>query len=302
MPLTTAGPAGSALAFRLASTKAAPSVLLLEAGKAKDPANADILAERFTAFFTFPDSNWNYKTIPQQSCDDRNIGYARGKVLGGSTAINMCAYTVGPRDDYEKWAEMVGDEAFNWTNAVKMRKMIEAYDDDLSPEHRKYAQPDMSTHGTDGRLPICIPKVWESPMTIQLDAAKQSALGFSFDINSGNPLGLASVPSTAKDGRRVTAVGAYLESPPSNLTIMTERQVSKVILEQNRAVGIMTMQGEECQMLQISSICQVRDWLMHCEHRPSDKRSRSLSRSCRYAQDLDAIGHRRPDRAILAQD
>lgn len=57
-------------------------------------------------------------------------------------------------------------------------------------------------------------------MTTLLDAAKTHELGLNMDINSGNPLGLAAVPSTANVERRVTAQKAYLESIPSNLTIL----------------------------------------------------------------------------------
>lgn len=65
------------------------------------------------------------------------------------------------QDDYERWAVEVGDDAFNWENAVRMRKNIESFDDDVSEEYRKYAKPDKATHGTEGPVRIELPKVWE---------------------------------------------------------------------------------------------------------------------------------------------
>jgi choline dehydrogenase-like flavoprotein len=62
--------------------------------------------------------NWGYKIIPQPHCNDREIDYSRGRCLGGSSAINFSAYTIGCRDDYSEWARIVmmmllGGKAFN---------------------------------------------------------------------------------------------------------------------------------------------------------------------------------------------
>ncbi|EMC95107.1 hypothetical protein BAUCODRAFT_525959 [Baudoinia panamericana UAMH 10762] len=233
------GPAGSCLARRLADSKGTPKVLLLEAGPPVDGTNANILAERWTSFMQYPDNNWGYDTVPQKHADNRTINYSRGKGLGGSTSINMCAWTVGPQDDYDEWANLVGDSSFSWGNAVRLRKKHESVDSNLSESHRKYARPDMSVHGTDGPVRIEYAKVLEAPMTAQLDAAKHVGLGVNLDINSGNPLGLASCPATSRSGRRITSAEAFLTNVPSNLTIITNAQVTKVIFEGARATGVL---------------------------------------------------------------
>lgn len=235
------------MASRLASSILSPAVLLIEAGKAKDASNSDILAERWTAISQFPRSIEHHTTEAQKWLHNRSVNYDRGKVLGGSSAINMCAYTIGPRDDYNRWAELVGDASFGWENATRIRReKLEAFGGVIPKEYASYASPDMSIHGSYGALAVTTPQVWEQPMIIQLDAAKSSGLGLSLDINSGNPLGLASVPSTAKDGLRVTAAKAYLDNAPSNLTILTEKQVVKVLLEGQKAIGIQVESGEKC--------------------------------------------------------
>lgn len=235
------------MASRLASNQSSPAILLIEAGIARDTSNADILAERWTAVSLFPNSVEYHTTEPQKWLNNRSINYDRGKVLGGSSAINMCAYTIGPKDDYDRWAEIVGDASYGWENAVRIRReKLEAFHSVTEEEFRGYALPDMSVHGEHGALAVSFPRVWESSMITQLDAAKASGLGFNLDINSGNPLGMASVPSTAKDGLRVTAAKAYLENAPTNLTILTEKQVVKIILEGKRAVGVQVASGEKC--------------------------------------------------------
>lgn len=157
----------------------------------------------------------------------------------------MCAYTVGPQDDYDRWAAEVGDDTFSWKDAVRMRKNIECFDDNLDDEHRRYADPDMETHGTNGPLRVEYAKILEAPMTVQLDAAKESGLSFNPDINSGNPLGLGSCPATSRSGKRFTAAAAYLSSPPGNLKIVSEAQVTKVMFEGKKAVGVIA-NGNEC--------------------------------------------------------
>lgn len=119
------------LASRLANSRANPSVLLLEAGGENNNVAHLSAAERFNVAFS-PGSplNWGYKTAPQTQLDGQVIDYSRGKGLGGSTAINFCGWTVGPRDDYDRWAEVVGDEHFAWANVKSCLQKIE----NLRPE------------------------------------------------------------------------------------------------------------------------------------------------------------------------
>jgi choline dehydrogenase-like flavoprotein len=69
--------------------------------------------------------NWGYKTEPQTQLNGQIIDYSRGKGLGGSTAINFCGWTVGPSDDYERWAEIVGDQRFGWENVERVLRRVE---------------------------------------------------------------------------------------------------------------------------------------------------------------------------------
>jgi choline dehydrogenase-like flavoprotein len=55
----------------------------------------------------------------------QTIDYSRGKGLGGSTAINFCGWTVGARDDFDEYAELVGDDRFGWDNVKKSLRRIE---------------------------------------------------------------------------------------------------------------------------------------------------------------------------------
>lgn len=63
----------------------------------------------------------------------------------------------------------------------------------------------------------------------------------NLDMNSGNPLGMGVSPHTLHKGRRVTAASAYLAEVPSNLTILTDHCVTRVIMEGKKAIGVETM-------------------------------------------------------------
>jgi choline dehydrogenase-like flavoprotein len=160
----------------------------------------------------YPSLNWGYQTVPQRHVNNRQLDYTRGKGLGGSTQINLCCYTVGPKDDYDRWAAEVGDDDFNWENNVRRRKKIESYDSDISDAMRNYADPDMSLYGTDGPVRVEFGKEPIAPLKTFIEAGRQSSLGASLDINGGNPLGMTALPATGRAGERSTAAGAYLSS------------------------------------------------------------------------------------------
>lgn len=63
--------------------------------------------------------------------NNREIDQSRSKGLGVSTAINFCAYTRGPKADYDRWAAEVGDDAFRWGIALKRFKKVGRDDQDL---------------------------------------------------------------------------------------------------------------------------------------------------------------------------
>lgn len=187
--------------------------------------------------------------------NDRVLDYSRGRGLGGSTAINFAAYTVGPKDDYDRWAELVDDESFNWENSVKRRKTFENYQFDVKDKsYEAYWRPERSLHGEKGELHVGVPDVWENSMTTLMDAAQEAGLGVNKDINDGVAFGMAAVPATAtRDGRRETAATAFLKNVPNNLEIVSETIVQKVLFEGTRAVGVLTNNGE-CKSLLFPSI------------------------------------------------
>ncbi|KAF2099216.1 alcohol oxidase [Rhizodiscina lignyota] len=234
------GPAGATIASRLSRSKTAPSVLLLEAGGPNADPQLRLLAQRFQTFMT-PSMSWGYKTEPQAVKNGHNGGvvdYSRGKGLGGSTAVNFACWTVGPKEDYDEWARIVGDDFFNWNHATERRKRFEAYVVPENAEHAKYVEPVKEVHGSSGPVHVEVPSKWAKDVSFSLDAMEEAGLKINKDLNSGDVIGAAICPSTSSNSWRSTAATEFLQDTPKNLTILTDTQATKIIFNGKKATGV----------------------------------------------------------------
>ncbi|KAL4982218.1 hypothetical protein BDW68DRAFT_182760 [Aspergillus falconensis] len=235
------GPSGSTLASKLALSAAQPRILLLEAGQRKDDRTLRVSGNRWTTFQE-ADINWGYKTTPQQHCNGRKIDYSRGKVLGGGSAINFGIYTVGAKDDYDAWAEIVGDDLFNWENMKARFKAIENFDTRIENEaYRSFAAPKSEDHGRDGALKLSYAEEWEEDLPLVMDAFRQAGVKWNMDHNSGDPTGVGLAINSVYKGVRSTAgdvIDDVLARKGGNLDVRTGMTVRKVVFEGDRAVGV----------------------------------------------------------------
>ncbi|KAI2621809.1 putative GMC oxidoreductase [Hypoxylon sp. NC1633] len=231
------GPAGCAVAAGLANSAKKPTVLLLEAGADPVDSSVRVSGKRWTTMQN-EDMKWDYKTTPQQYAAGRELSYLRGRCLGGSSAINFAAYSVGARDDYEEWARVVDDETFGWKQMQERYKALETFDGKLPDGiDSKYAAPKAADHGTSGPIKVGYAPEWEGNIPHILDALEQGGFPLNPDHNSGNPIGMASLISTAQGGHRSTARDLVTPAP-DNLTIFTNSQAHRVIIEGRRAIGV----------------------------------------------------------------
>ena len=193
-------------------------------------------SERWTTLAN-TDLNWGYQTLPQKHAKGRTIDYSRGKGLGGSSAINFGCYDIGPKDDFEEWAKLVGDDTWRWDRSLQRYKSLETYHAEVPPHLEKYLKPDPAHHGDKGFLDIGFPSTWERDLPKSLEMFEAYGIPLNPDLNSGYTLGMGLCPNSAYKGRRTTS-GDLLNNAPSNLNILTDTIVDKVIVRDEIAVGV----------------------------------------------------------------
>ncbi|KAK2809739.1 hypothetical protein FQN50_003584 [Emmonsiellopsis sp. PD_5] len=230
------GTAGLLLATRLATALPNKSVLVLETG----PAHSDTsYLCQYDKFQPAPHLDHGYLTEPQPFLNNREIPYLRGKGLGGSSNLNFMCYVYGSKEDYNLWAELVGDESWAWENGTQRRyKEIENYSIEVPEDGRKYVNPLPENHGQSGTR-------WENGITKMFEAAIEHGMPLNTDSNSGNPVGVGVMPQTSHRSYRSTSESTYSGNPPSNLKLVTSAKVAKVLFENKTAIGVQTVDGRK---------------------------------------------------------
>lgn len=228
-----AGAAGCVLANRL-SADPSIRVLLLEAG-GPDTHPLYRIPAGFFPLMKSGKGNWNYHSVPQAGLDGRRMYFPRGKVLGGSTSINGLVVSRGNAGDYDRWAAM-GNAGWSWQDCLPYFQRIE-----------RYPAGDAAVRGHHGPVAVTAsPIARMNPVSrAWLDGGQQAGHAFNADVNAGNPLGMAQMQGNYADGARQSASACYLRPVRHrpNLRVITGALVSRVLLDQGRAVGVELLRG-----------------------------------------------------------
>src|SRR5580698_2999621 len=210
-----AGSAGCVLAARLTEDRRT-RVLLLEAGGAGRAKEIRIPAAFSKLFKTVVD--WNYATEPEPHLHERRLYWPRGKVVGGSSAINAMIYIRGNRADYDHWRDL-GNPGWGFAEVLPYFKKSENQQR-LASEY----------HGVGGPVNVADPR-YVNPLTRAfLAAAGEIGIASNPDFNGEEQDG----------GARCGAADGYLQPARerSNLTVVTGAHAARVLLEGKRAVGV----------------------------------------------------------------
>ncbi|KAK0702559.1 hypothetical protein B0T21DRAFT_378548 [Apiosordaria backusii] len=230
------GPAGSALAYGLSQCPNPPKVLLLEAGGDNEDKNLRVDGQRWLTFMK-EGLNWGYKTAPQEHCNNREIDYSRGKGLGGSSVINFGVFTVGAKDDYDTWAEITGDNDFAWHRINdRFKKIVTVHPETPPGTDKKYAH--LKQNGSNGPVHVGYAAEFEEDLLPLLEHFEQAGFPLNPDHNSGNPLGMSVLISSAYRGLRSTSKDLLAHLPPS-FTVLTDAPVQRILFDSNKtAIGV----------------------------------------------------------------
>jgi choline dehydrogenase len=213
------GSAGAAAARRLVERGA--KVLLLEAGCADvNPAIHDPgrLHELWTG-----EEDWNFLTVPQRHAADRQLGWPRGRVLGGSSCLNAMIWVRGTREDYDTWAYL-GADGWSW--------------EDVRPVFERIERRDPASD--EGIVTITSEYEPDAIHRAIVAAAQECGVPYNPNYNDGAQDGVSFMQFNIKEGVRHSTAVAYLKDVADhpNLRVLLRAQARRLLFDGTRCTGV----------------------------------------------------------------
>lgn len=173
---------------------------------------------------------WRFQTEAQQHMHGQNIYWPRGKVLGGSSALNGMAYVWGDPAEYDSWADQ-GVTGWDFADVLPYFKQLESTEYSDHPLRGKHGPIRITDRAV--REPDTISDAW-------IDACKSQGIRHTPDYNAVSYEGVRYLEQTAYKGRRWSAAVGYLKEARkrSNLVVRTHALVHRVVLQGSRCTGV----------------------------------------------------------------
>jgi choline dehydrogenase-like flavoprotein len=221
-----AGSAGCVLANRLTGDNAARVLLLEAGGRDIDPLIHVPLG--LGKMHEHRMHDWGYDTEPEPNLDGREIEIMRGKVLGGSSSINVMAYVRGNRGDYDRWAQK-GAHGWSYAEILPYLKRCETFEGGED-----------TWRGGSGPLGVEWTTTTDPLFDAWTEAGKAAGYPVTRDYNGREQEGFGRSQSTIRNGRRASAASAFLKPARKrpNLTVEVGALATRILLDGTRATGI----------------------------------------------------------------
>ena len=218
------GSAGSVIVRRLVD--AGMRVCLVEAGGQDD--NPAIHDPTRVMELQGSSDDWDYVTVPQKGCSGRELHIPRGRVVGGSSAINGMIYIRGHRLDYDHWAYL-GNPGWGYADVLPLFKRSEDFDGGES-----------QYHGAGGELHVQAGYEPHPLLATVVAGAQEAGVPFNADHNGVELDGVGFAQLMIKDGQRQSQAVAFvrpvLDEP--GLTVLTQAYARRLLIEDERCVGV----------------------------------------------------------------
>ena len=175
------------------------------------------------------ETNWGFSSTPQSELGGRTINHPRGRVIGGSAAINLGSWSRGIADDYDSW-ERAGASGWDWPSALNIYRRAEAS-----------LRPDNLRRGRNGPLRLADVPVGSQMTELFREACVTAGIGVTGDHNGAKFEGFDRWEAIFPGGRRRNSAEAYLGTTVrsrENLEVVTGAFVTRVVIENGRAVGV----------------------------------------------------------------
>ncbi|MDH5750170.1 MAG: choline dehydrogenase [Rhodospirillales bacterium] len=233
-----AGSAGCVLANRLSADRTVRVLLLEAGGRDFDPLIHIPLGIGKMHKHRLHD--WGYDSEAEGGINNRIIEIPRGKVLGGSSSINMMAYVRGNRGDYDRWARN-GCEGWSYAEVLPYFRRSETWEGGGD-----------AYRGGNGPLQVISARTTDPLFEAWIEAGGKAGHAFTDDYNGARQVGFGRSQWTIENGRRCSAARAFLHPAMarSNLTVITRALAGRILMERSRAVGV--------EYLHNSSVVRVR--------------------------------------------
>lgn len=217
------GTAGLSLASRLSKAKPSLDVLVIESGP--DSSGHPFTSTPSGAFAVAgSELDWNYRSTPQRTLNNRELPLSAGKTLSGATAINYGLWLRGSSADYDRWAMVVGDSNWSYDALLPYFKGLEKHFD---------LEGDQAQHGFDGPMRTMSVSLSDPTRRYPLrprvqDAWNELGVDINPDCNSGNPLGLGEIVENWHNSKRQAAHDIL---DLSNVKILCSTTVYRILIE-----------------------------------------------------------------------
>ncbi|MBM0104897.1 GMC family oxidoreductase N-terminal domain-containing protein [Steroidobacter sp. S1-65] len=230
-----AGSAGCALAGRLAENPSV-SVLLIEAGGTDDV--PEVLTPGQWPLNLGSERDWQFVAQPNAHLNQRAIPLNMGKVLGGSSSINVMVWARGHQNDWDHFAQEADDEAWGYRSVLEIYRRIEDWQ----------GAPDAIRRGVGGPVHVDTARS-PQPVAMAMVQAAESLGIPAFDSPNGSMMegrgGVALNDLIVKAGLRSSMFRSYIlpRMDQPNLTVLVHTQVTRLVFNGTTVVGVEVMQG-----------------------------------------------------------